>query len=234
MKGRSPSASCNNSMVISTHTNRTCRSITGWRKVSERRWPILCAISRNAGRRSDVRTIPQQIAQATDWTRILPICASPSTSAGRPRRRSRRSASSSTLITRRKSESVLPYLANIGAPFELFVSTDPIDKKDYPGRTCFSRSMAKPSRSAMFDNRGRDVAPKYVGFRDEQLACDLVLHLHTKKSPHDIQTGRVAAFHARQPARLARKSATAFSTCSPKSRHSESSRRAFSRRFIPR
>jgi lipopolysaccharide biosynthesis protein len=79
---------------------------------------------------------------------------------------------------------LLPYLAHIGAPFELFVTTDCESKKAY------LLGILQPIHGdavtvGVFDNRGRDIAPKYVGFRDEQLACDLVLHLHTKKSLHD-------------------------------------------------
>ncbi len=80
-------------------------------------------------------------------------------------------------------EGLLPYLAHIDAPFALFVSTDTVEKKS------FLENVLRPIYGeavtvGVFGNRGRDVAPKYVGFRNEQLACDLVLHLHTKKSLH--------------------------------------------------
>lgn len=80
--------------------------------------------------------------------------------------------------------SLLPYLSNIGAPFRLFVSTDTEAKRQYLD------GLLRPLYGdaaivRVFDNRGRDIAPKFVGFRDEQRACDLVLHLHTKKSTHN-------------------------------------------------
>lgn len=84
---------------------------------------------------------------------------------------------------------VLPLLANIGAPFDLFVTTDSDAKKT------FLLDLLQPIYGeavtvGVFDNRGRDIAPKYVGFRNQQLACDLVLHLHTKKSLHDSKLER--------------------------------------------
>jgi lipopolysaccharide biosynthesis protein len=82
--------------------------------------------------------------------------------------------------------SVLPYLANIDAPFELFVSTDTIEKKDYL-ESVLLPLYGEAVTIGIFDNRGRDIAPKYVGFRDEQLGCDLILHLHTKKSIHNSE-----------------------------------------------
>ena len=36
----------------------------------------------------------------------------------------------------------------------------------------------------VFPNRGRDVAPLFVGFKDEQKNYDLMCHVHSKKSPH--------------------------------------------------
>jgi lipopolysaccharide biosynthesis protein len=81
---------------------------------------------------------------------------------------------------------ILPDLANIGVPFKLFVSTDTQTKKQYlldQLQPIFHDAVTV----GVFDNRGRDIAPKYIGFRVEQLACDLVLHLHTKKSLHDAQ-----------------------------------------------
>lgn len=90
-------------------------------------------------------------------------------------------------------ESILPYLANIGAPFALFVTTDTEAKKndlDLVLRPLYGDAVT----IGVFDNRGRDIAPKFVGFRDQQLSCDLVLHLHTKKSPHDDKLSRWRPF----------------------------------------
>ncbi|MCI4677697.1 rhamnan synthesis F family protein [Rhodoblastus acidophilus] len=85
---------------------------------------------------------------------------------------------------------ILPYLAHIGAPFRLFVSTDTPEKKNFLEAAL--RSYAPDVR--IFENRGRDIAPKFVGFRDEQRACDLVLHIHTKKSPHAEELARWLEF----------------------------------------
>ena len=39
----------------------------------------------------------------------------------------------------------------------------------------------------VFENRGRDIAPAFVGFKDIYQNYNLCLHLHSKKSPHDSQ-----------------------------------------------
>lgn len=36
----------------------------------------------------------------------------------------------------------------------------------------------------IFENRGRDIAPAFVGFRDIYKNYDLCVHIHSKKSPH--------------------------------------------------
>ncbi|WP_296709987.1 rhamnan synthesis F family protein [Rhodoblastus sp.] len=88
---------------------------------------------------------------------------------------------------------LLPYLAHIRAPFELFVTTDSESKKAFLLET-LRPIYGDAVTVGVFDNRGRDIAPKYVGFRDQQLACDLVLHLHTKKSLHDSKLAAWRSF----------------------------------------
>jgi lipopolysaccharide biosynthesis protein len=78
---------------------------------------------------------------------------------------------------------ILPYLANIGMPFDLYVSTDA------PAKQAYLEATLRPLYGdalfvGVFENRGRDIAPKFVGFRDQQREYDLVLHIHAKKSTH--------------------------------------------------
>ncbi len=53
--------------------------------------------------------------------------------------------------------------------------------------TVFTTSILPKMRNLyikILPNRGRDMAPLFVGFKDEQKKYDLVCHLHTKKSSH--------------------------------------------------
>lgn len=81
----------------------------------------------------------------------------------------------------REIEKILPYLANIELPFDLFVSTDAPEKKDHLAAALRPQFGDAPV-IRVFENRGRDIAPKFVGFAESQRQYDLVLHLHTKKS----------------------------------------------------
>ena len=80
-------------------------------------------------------------------------------------------------------EEILAHLRHIPFPFALYVSTDTEEK-----RTDLLRQIARTSiRDAevrLATNRGRDIGPKYITFRDVYDHCDYFLHLHSKKSPH--------------------------------------------------
>lgn len=77
---------------------------------------------------------------------------------------------------------LLSRLRNVPGRLDLFLSTDTQDKRaeiaaataDWPGTVDIR----------IFPNRGRDIAAKFVGFRDVYDRYDLFLHLHTKRSPH--------------------------------------------------
>jgi lipopolysaccharide biosynthesis protein len=78
---------------------------------------------------------------------------------------------------------IVAHLLNVPFPLDVFVSTDTEAKRaallrhlaDWPGGAAEVRVMP---------NRGRDIAPKLVGFRDVHLRYDYVLHLHSKRSTH--------------------------------------------------
>ena len=72
-------------------------------------------------------------------------------------------------------------LRNIPFPFALFISTDSPEKKAAIEERFGSLNQG-PFEVRVFPNRGRDVAPKFVGFRDVHCEYDFVLHIHTKKS----------------------------------------------------
>jgi hypothetical protein len=75
------------------------------------------------------------------------------------------------------------YLLNIPFPFDVFISTDTAAK-----RTAIRQGF-DDWRTALVDvrvmeNRGRNIAPLLVGFRDIYDRYDYVLHVHSKSSAH--------------------------------------------------
>ena len=78
------------------------------------------------------------------------------------------------------------YLDNIPYPADIFVSTDTDRKRDL-----VTASFANWPRGAvevvLFPNRGRDIAPKLVGFDAVHRAYEYVLHVHTKRSAHETR-----------------------------------------------
>jgi lipopolysaccharide biosynthesis protein len=75
-------------------------------------------------------------------------------------------------------------LQNIPFKFMLFVSTDTEQKKRVIEQQLSGRSEGA-FEVRIFPNIGRDIAPKFIGFRDVHDQYEFVLHIHTKKSPHD-------------------------------------------------
>ncbi len=77
----------------------------------------------------------------------------------------------------------LARLRNVPVRVDLFISTDTEAKageiraltQDWPKGNVEVRILP---------NRGRDIAAKFIGFRDVYDGYDLFIHLHTKKSPH--------------------------------------------------
>jgi GT2 family glycosyltransferase/predicted O-methyltransferase YrrM len=73
------------------------------------------------------------------------------------------------------------YLRHIPFAFDTFVSTDTPAKKTIID-AFFAGWRKGPVKVRMLPNRGRDIAPKLVGFADVYDSYDYVLHLHTKAS----------------------------------------------------
>lgn len=74
-------------------------------------------------------------------------------------------------------------LEAIPCPFDIFVSTTDELRADAV-RTAFKGWRRGSVTARVFPNRGRDIAPKLVGFRDIYDDYSLVLFLHSKKSSH--------------------------------------------------
>lgn len=78
---------------------------------------------------------------------------------------------------------MLYYLRNIPAPADLFISTDTEEKKARLDAE-FAGWSGGAVTVRLTPNRGRDIAPKLVGFADAHGRYDRVLHLHSKVSNH--------------------------------------------------
>lgn len=75
------------------------------------------------------------------------------------------------------------YLGHIPVPADLFISTDTAEKQAAV-TACFADWAAGSVEVRVVPNRGRDIAPKLVGFAAVHDRYEYVLHVHTKSSPH--------------------------------------------------
>ncbi|CAG1023207.1 partial Putative glycosyltransferase EpsE, partial [Patescibacteria group bacterium] len=82
------------------------------------------------------------------------------------------------------------YLGNIPFAFDLFITTDTLEKKD-----AISNGLKDWQKGnvdiRIAPNRGRDIAPKLVACHDVYENYEFFLHIHSKKSPHaeDVTAG---------------------------------------------
>ncbi len=81
------------------------------------------------------------------------------------------------------SEEIMNYLGNIPCRTDLYISTDTKDKK-LQIEQCFSHYNNGTVKVEIFENRGRDIAPMIVGFKEVFERYEFFIHLHSKKSPH--------------------------------------------------
>jgi FMN phosphatase YigB (HAD superfamily) len=79
-------------------------------------------------------------------------------------------------------EDIAQALSNMPVPFELMVSV--VDDEAHRRASSVLSRVARVARLdiRVVENRGRDIAPFLVTFREEIAALDIVCHLHTKKS----------------------------------------------------
>ena len=75
------------------------------------------------------------------------------------------------------------YLRNIPFPFDIFISTDTPAKQEKL-QTLFADWNIGSVEIRLVANRGRDIAPKLIGFRDVYDRYEYVLHFHSKSSEH--------------------------------------------------
>lgn len=81
-------------------------------------------------------------------------------------------------------EQILLYLANIPVQTDLFISTDSVEKLNEI-EVKLARYDNGKTVVRVFENRGRNIAPAFVGFRKVLLQYKYFVHLHTKKSYPD-------------------------------------------------
>jgi lipopolysaccharide biosynthesis protein len=79
---------------------------------------------------------------------------------------------------------LLDYVSNIPVSADLFVSTDQPEKKSAIEEAFHSYNNGTV-RVDCFPNRGRDLAAMLVGYADVLEDYDVILHIHSKTSPHD-------------------------------------------------
>lgn len=80
-------------------------------------------------------------------------------------------------------EEVRNYLENVPGILDLYISTTSEEKK-ISLLKIFNDYKKGKVEIRVFENRGRDIAPKIAGFKDVYEKYDFALSLHTKKSPH--------------------------------------------------
>lgn len=85
---------------------------------------------------------------------------------------------------------LLPHIVDslklIPVPFALFISVPESVTIDVEQQACFLRAQLQLSKLKICrtPNRGRDIAPLLCTFGEDLRQHDIMLHLHTKKSPH--------------------------------------------------
>ncbi|MEM6306393.1 MAG: rhamnan synthesis F family protein [Pseudomonadota bacterium] len=92
---------------------------------------------------------------------------------------------------------ILRRLAHLPVPASLYISTDTEAKRRVLRDTLVQAGFAF-AEIRVFENRGRDIYPKFFGFSDVYARHDLVLHLHTKRSVHspDLKDWATICFDA--------------------------------------
>ena len=83
---------------------------------------------------------------------------------------------------------ILAYMNNLPRGTDVFLSTDTELKASRIARIFEAYKFGKVT-TRVVPNRGRDIAPKLVGYRDVYDNYEYVLHLHSKKSVHNNRLG---------------------------------------------
>jgi FkbM family methyltransferase len=85
------------------------------------------------------------------------------------------------------SDEIIDYLNNIPIKFHLYITTDDQKKLKNLQEKFLRLKNLKTKKFLVTPNQGRDIAPMIVSLGRELVNHDIVLHIHTKKSPHNIK-----------------------------------------------
>jgi FkbM family methyltransferase len=85
------------------------------------------------------------------------------------------------------SDEIIEYLNQIPFKFHLYITTDKKKKLTALKDKFLNLKNLKSSKFLLTPNKGRDIAPMIVSLGKELIEHDIVLHIHTKKSPHNIK-----------------------------------------------
>lgn len=77
------------------------------------------------------------------------------------------------------------YLRNIPFSYSLYVTASSLADRDSAEQALARLPNLRSAEFRVVENRGRDIAPMLVGLRQELARHELVLHIHTKVSPHN-------------------------------------------------
>ena len=77
------------------------------------------------------------------------------------------------------------YLANIPVKFDLYVTTDTLEKAKLIEDAFANMENVLTLNIVVTENRGRDIFPMLVSLGDTLARREIVLHIHTKRSPHN-------------------------------------------------
>jgi glycosyltransferase involved in cell wall biosynthesis len=77
------------------------------------------------------------------------------------------------------------YLGNIPVPFHLYLTTDAADKATEIKAAFAGMKNIRGIDVLIVPNRGRDIGPMIVALGDTLSHNEIVLHIHTKRSPHN-------------------------------------------------
>ena len=81
-------------------------------------------------------------------------------------------------------DEIIKALNNIPGSVDIYISTDTAVKKAKI-EAAFADFANGDVTVKIFPNRGRDIAPTFVGFADIYENYDVAVHIHSKKSAHD-------------------------------------------------
>jgi lipopolysaccharide biosynthesis protein len=84
---------------------------------------------------------------------------------------------------------IINYLKNIPFKFDLYITTDTQNKLTIIDKRFEKLSNIKSKKIFITPNRGRNVAPMLVAVGKYLISYDIVLHIHSKKSLHNVELG---------------------------------------------